>query len=122
MHADGVVEYLIKFKHYDEPEWIAEHNTTGCKMLIREFEAVEAIKSLNIGSTTSKAKGKAITIAAVLGYGTPTTLATAELNLKNAMQGSDREAVLKAVEREEKKDVEKKVEKDDYIRIVTAEH
>jgi hypothetical protein len=23
VHADGVVEYLIKFKHYDEPEWTA---------------------------------------------------------------------------------------------------
>ena len=73
--------------------------------------AVEAIKSLNIGSTTSKANGKAITIAAVLGYGTPTTVAAVELNLKNAMQGSDREAVLKAVERKEKEMLRRRLRK-----------
>jgi len=53
VHSDESVEYLIKFKGYAEEEWVAAADAVGCKKLIRQYEAVQALKELGTGMITS---------------------------------------------------------------------
>ena len=53
-HTDGSVECQLKLKGYNEAEWVTADKARGCKKLITEYEAVEAIKALGQGSTTSR--------------------------------------------------------------------
>ena len=53
VHSDESLEYLVKFKSYAEAEWIATENTVGCKTLIRQYEAAQALQELGAGMITS---------------------------------------------------------------------
>ena len=89
VHTDGTVEYQIMFKGYDEPCWVPESGTTGCKRLIREFETVRALQELGQSKKASST-------------GFSKLAAAVELSIKEELAGEDRELVLKAIEREEK--------------------
>ena len=87
-HDNGTKEYLVKFKGLDEPEWIASKDMTGCKKLLREYEAAESIRELGRGANTSKQIGG--------------MACAVELNMHQGLSGPNRGDVLKAVVREEK--------------------
>ena len=89
-HSNGSVEYLIKFKGYSDTEWIPAETTVGCKKLIREYEALQALKELGRGMKTID-KNETTRLSAAV-----------ELNIKQELQGVNREDAFKAIMREEK--------------------
>ena len=90
MHSDESMEYLVKFKRYAKAEWIAAEHTVGCKRLIRQYEAVQALKELGTGVIASRTMKVTELCAAV------------ELNVKNEINGPNRKDVIAAILREEK--------------------
>ena len=95
IHDDDRVEYKVKFRNYDEPEWIEESKLEGCKKLVREYEAVVAIRELD---GCSKTKGRKI-VAAV------------ELNILAELAGNNPKGVIKAIEREGKQMLARRLRK-----------
>ena len=84
------MEHLVNFKSYAGAEWIAVENTVGCKTLIRQYEAMYALKELDTDMITSSKM-----IATKLS-------ADVELNVKNEVNGPNRKAVIATILREEK--------------------
>ena len=96
-HADGSVEYQLKFKGYDETEWVTAEKARGCKKLIREYETVEALKELGRGSTTSRRGESWRDITCAMCNVSETELAASvELSVNRELQGPNRAGVLKA--------------------------
>ena len=57
---------MVKLKKYAEAEWIAAENTVGCKGLIRQYEAVHALKKLGTGLIASS-KMNVVELCAAVG-------------------------------------------------------
>ena len=105
VHSDDSVEYLVKFKNYGKAEWIAAENTVGCKKLIRQYEAVQALKELGTGLIAS-GKMKVTELCAAV-----------ELNVKNEINGPNRKAVIAAILREEKEMMSRRLRMLDSVQV-----